>query len=80
MKKSEQEFLVQLEKLGAEQAKIDSTSPLPEWLRPMAAVLGKKPWQVLLGSSFVVSVLISVLLYPWVLNLFERGVLAWLLR
>jgi hypothetical protein len=80
MKKSEQDFLHQLEKLGKEQARIDSSSPLPLWLRPFAAVMGEKPWQILLISSFVVSVVICVWFYPIILNLFNKGVLAWLLR
>lgn len=80
MKKSEHDFLAQLEKMGKEQAKIDASSPLPEWLRPMAAILGENPWQTLLVSSLVVSVGIALWFYPLILSLFNKGVLKWLLR
>ncbi len=80
MKLSEIKFLNQLEKLGKEQALLETSSPLPEWSRPLARILGEKPWQVLLLSSFVLSALLSVWFFPWVMNLFNQGVLSWLLR
>ncbi len=80
MKKSEEQFLHVLEKLGIEQARIEESSPLPESVRPLAALLGEHPLPMLLLSSFVVAALISVWWYPWLLSLFEKGVLQWLLR
>lgn len=80
MKQSETSFLQQLEKLGQEQAKLEASSPLPEWLRPMAGILGEKPWQVLLVSSFMVAAAVSIFFFPLVWELFNEGVLSWLVR
>lgn len=80
MKASEMSFLEQLEDRARQQARIESSSPLPEGIRPLAALLGEKPWQVILLSSFVWSVVVTILIYPIVLRLFEQGVLSWLLR
>lgn len=80
MTQSESHFLRTLETLSKDQARIESSSPLPEGMRPMAAVVGRKPWQVLLATSFIVSACVSTFAYPFISRLFEAGVLAWLLR
>lgn len=80
MNKQETDFLVKLEQLGKEQAHIEATSPLPEWARPVARILGEKPFPSILLGSFVLAALISTWFYPLIINLFNRGVLAWMLR
>lgn len=80
MKNSEANFLLKLEELGKEQAHIEATSPLPEWARPVASLLGEKPLPTLFFGSLVLAALISVWFYPVALELFNRGVLSWLLR
>lgn len=80
MRNQELQFVRQLEALGKEQARIESSSPIPSILRPFASFLGKRTWQTLLLTSIILGGAISVWMYSFVLVLFERGVLAWLLR
>lgn len=80
MKKTEASFLHDLELLGKEQARIEGSSPVPEFMRPLAKMLGEHNWQALFLSSLVLSIFISVWFYPLILQLFDKGILAWLLR
>lgn len=80
MNRSEDLFVRQLTKLGKEQAHLNATSPLPEWLRPLAALVGEKPWQTLLITSFFLSSLVSLFTFSLIWKLFNQGVLAWLLN
>lgn len=80
MKKTENQFMRVLEARGRDQAQIEASSPLPESFRPLASFLGEKPWQTMLLVSFVLASLLATWQYSLVLKLFNRGVLAWLLR
>ena len=71
---------LQLEERGQEQARIEASSPLPEFFRPVASLLGERSWQVLLLLSFIVSACIATWSYTLIIHLFDQGVLAWLLR
>lgn len=80
MQKSENTFLHALEELGADQARIESSSPLPEWVKPLASLLGDRPWQTLLLFSFALSMFVSICFYSFFYSWFAKGVLSWLLQ
>lgn len=61
MKMNEAEFLGVLKQKAKSQARIDSSSPVPSFLRPFLSVMGLHFWQFLLGLSFLISIPISVL-------------------
>jgi hypothetical protein len=60
---NEQKFLNELQTLAEKQAGIEATSPLPEWSRPLASIVGNRYWIVLLIVSFIVAIPISVVFF-----------------
>ncbi|MBP9700168.1 hypothetical protein KBD71_02705 [Candidatus Woesebacteria bacterium] len=61
MKMDEAAFLGVLKQKAKAQAKIDSSSPIPSFLKPFFSVMGLHFWQFLLGLSFVISIPVSIL-------------------
>lgn len=78
--KSDKQFVQELQRRAKEQAKIDASSPIPESLRPFAALVGEKSWQFLLVSSLVVAVMVSSFTFKYIYALYEKGVLYWLIN
>lgn len=60
----EKTFVRLLQKKAREQAAIEQSSPLPEWIRPVMSVVGRKYWLALLILSSLVSIPISIVLFP----------------
>lgn len=61
MKMNEAEFLGVLKQKAKSQAKIDSSSPIPSFLKPFFSAMGLHFWQFLLGLSFLISIPVSIL-------------------
>lgn len=76
----ETKFVELLTKKAKEQAAIEATSPIPEWLRPTIALIGRYTWQSLLGGSFLLAVGISTLSYAAFLRLYTQGTIGWLIE
>ncbi len=79
-KTEETQFLELLTQKAKEQAMIESTSPIPEWLRPTIALVGRYPWQTLLIGSFVLAMMISTVTYDAFLRLYMQGTIGWLIE
>jgi hypothetical protein len=61
MKKTD--FLEQIELRLEENRRVLVSSPVPEWLQPIAAYLGFHTFRVLLGLSFVITVTVYGFFY-----------------
>ncbi len=64
MKQSEQDFLAMLSKKALQQAEIEKSSPIPQFLRPFFSVVGQKYWLMLLLMSLVISIPLSIWFFP----------------
>lgn len=63
-KQTEDAFVRTLQDLAKRQASISGSSPLPEWLRPLASLVGLHYWQILLCVSFVLALVIAFWTFP----------------
>ena len=77
--KNQKDFLAELEQLAQEQAIVEASSPLPEWSRELAAMMGKYPWQTLLIASLSLSIVIAAWFFPLIYKLYQKGIIQWLL-
>ncbi len=64
MKQSESQFVRVLQQKAKRQAAIEASSPLPQIVRPLAAIVGMHYWQVLLLLSFLISIPVSIWFFP----------------
>lgn len=68
---SEESFVQQLQEKAKKQALLEQSSPLPEWARPLASLIGLHYWQFLLCVSFLLAVGVSIVLFPHVYERFR---------
>ncbi|MEP7167335.1 MAG: hypothetical protein ABI758_05120 [Candidatus Woesebacteria bacterium] len=61
---NETQFLKNLQQKAKVQASVDGSSPLPQWARPLASLVGLHYWQFLLVISCIIAIFISVWLFP----------------
>ncbi len=61
MKKTQAEFLKELQQQAKFQAPLNQVKWLPVQLEPVAAIIGKYPWQTILILSGVTALLIQIL-------------------
>lgn len=59
MRSTENQFLEELQNKAKNQAILTKGSPIPDWAKPFASIVGLHYWQFLLIISFIVAMTIS---------------------
>lgn len=62
----EKVFLSKLQAKAKQQAMLTNSSPLPEWSKPFASIVGMHYWQFLLFLSCIVAMVLSVAFFPFI--------------
>lgn len=69
MQITEEKFIEELQEKAKQQAGMNEGSPLPDWAKPFASVIGLHYWQFLLIVSLVIAIPVSIWFFPTIYEL-----------